>query len=249
MANWLDDFEKTLAGEPVSTLKPMEQAPVRQQGQSSWTDDFDAILTQQMPQQQQDLSQQVQPETQDKIGFWENIERGGWGGFFDKASLGVKPLIEAASLYGATQRYQNEEYDKSVDSQEERAADEEKIFAYLEEQAEIQERGLTIGAKAGNILGDMLPFMVEFLATGGASAVGKKAVSKGVQKLIIKATGKAAKKSVGKILAREAVSNLAGWTTAAGIRTALTPHRSLKGFIDERMPDIQVSPEGQLIFK
>lgn len=237
----------------VAPLQPMQQASTRQPAQQAAPQEqsYDQMIQSFVQGEAKEQSIQSPVDTQgrpdpveDKIGFWENIERGGWDGFFDKASLGVKPMIEAASLYGATQRFQRDDYLDDEIGGEEREADRQKITDYLEEQAELAGRGLTVGAKVGNILGDMLPFMAEFMLTGGVSALGKKAVSKGVLNLVTKATGKAAVGAVGK-----ATAILAGWTTAAGIRTALTPHRSITNFINERMPDIQVSPEGQLIFE
>ena len=197
--------------------------------------------------QQISLSQPDYPE--DKIDFFENIKRGGWGGFFDKATLGVKPLVEAASLYGATKRLRANDYGEDVSAIRARRADQEQIIDYLEDQAEVQSRGLTVAATVGTVVGEMLPFVVEFIATGGLAAIGKKAVTKSVLKLATKIAGKEAAKQAGKFTARQATAKLAGWATAAGVRTALTPHRVLKGYIDNRMPDIQFSPEGQIILK
>ncbi len=224
MPDWLDKYKADLDSGNVGIADGETPA---------WLADFEA-----------DTEAPV-ADTKGKIGFWENVERGGWGGFFDKVTLGVKPMIEAGILYDRVNRVQSLDYEPTDEGWGKYQADREKIFEYLEEQAEIQERGLSKGAKIGNIVGQMLPFMVEFIATGGVASLGKKAVSKGVLNLVTRMTGK----QVGKGLVRKATANLAGWVTSAGIRTALTPHRTLKAFIDERMPDIQISPEGQLIFE
>lgn len=235
--------------QPIDTqqARPVQQ-PARDQSFDQMIRDYsrDKARDQSL---QQPIDQQGRPDpVEDKIGFWENIDRGGWGGFFDKATFGVKPLVEAASLYGSVTRFQDDLYDGSSFGDDEREADQTKITEYLEEQAEIQERGLTIAAKAGNIVGEMLPFMVEFIATGGLAALGKKAVTKGILKLATKVAGKSAVGAVGKLTARKATAKLTGWVTSAAIRTALTPHRSIQGFIENRMPDLQISPEGQIIF-
>lgn len=186
----------------------------------------------------------AQPEPQqDKIGFWENIDRGGWGGFFDKATLGVKPLVEAASLYGATKRLRSNTY-LGQSGEKEREADQQQVMDYIKERDEVQRRGLTTAAKIGNVVGDMLPFVAEFVATGGLAAIGKRAVTKGVLKLAGEFAGREAAG-----FAAKTTSKLAGWAGEASIRTALTPHRILKGYIENRMPDIRISPEGQMIFK
>ena len=236
MADWLDDFQTDLAS-GTATEQPTRQAPAKQPtGEPDWLGEFSRDL--------QGGEPPAEPK-KGKIGFAENIRRGGLSGFLDKATLGIKPLGEALELHVAVTRFQQNRYERTDQGWNAKQSDKKKLIGYLEKQAEIAERGLTIPAKVGQIIGDMLPFMAEFLLTGGASALGKKAVSTAVRRLIIRAGGKAAARS----LAGRAVPKLAGWVTAAGIRTALTPHRSLKDFIDRRMPDIQISPEGQLIFQ
>jgi hypothetical protein len=180
----------------------------------------------------------------EKIGFWENVQRGGWDGFFNKATFGVKELAESASLYKSATRLQSGRYSTGPIGDKEREKDETKVVAYLEEQAEVSERGKTIPAKVGDIVGEMLPFMAEFIATGGVASLGKAAAKKGILKLVAKTTGKAVAGKVGKVAA-----GVGGLVTSAAIRTALTPHRTLNDFIQRRMPDIQVTPEGQLIFE
>ena len=202
------------------------------------------IAQRSQPQQQPQLTNTVEPEQQEKIGFWENIQRGGWGGFFDKATLGVKPLFEAKSLYDTVNRFQADQYGSGFFADKDRDEDKQDITDYLEKQAEIQERGLTKGAKIGNIIGEMLPFMVEFIATGGVASLGKAAAKKGVLKMVARVTGKAV---AGK--AAKATASAAGVIASAATRVALLPHLSLTDFVKRRMPDIQISPEGQMIFE
>jgi len=186
---------------------------------------------------------------QDKIGFWENIQRGGWGGFFDKATLGVKPMVQAAQLYGTTQRLQRNTYLQGDAGTKEREADQQQIVDYITNRDEEQRRGLTVAASVGNIAGDMLPFMAEFVYTGGLATLGKKAATRAVLKLAGEVAGREAAGMAEKFTARQATAKVAGWATEGAIRTALTPHEVIRGYIQNRMPDIQISPEGQAIFK
>ena len=56
-------------------------------------------------------------------------------GFFDKATLGVKPLVEAASLYGAAERLRANTYLLGDVDTKQKEADQQKIVDYLEEKA------------------------------------------------------------------------------------------------------------------
>jgi len=115
------------------------------------------------------------------IGFWENIEKGGWGGFFDRATFGIKPMVEAGMLYNATKRFQLDDYPRTEEGWQQRTEDKQRIVDYLTEQAELAERGLTIPAKVGTVVFDMLPFMAEFLATGGLASLGKAGAKKSIK--------------------------------------------------------------------
>ena len=70
-----------------------------------------------------------------RIGLWENIERGGWGGFADRATFGVKPMVEAGMLYNATKRFQLDDYPRTEDGWQQRLEDKQRIVDYLSEQA------------------------------------------------------------------------------------------------------------------
>ena len=237
---WLMQFNT--AGTGLLDQPPLQTTPV------STNESYETLLNRYVKQEAKGISLSALPSEEpdkDKIGFWENIERGGWGGFFDRATLGIKPLVEAADLYSTVKRRQQNEYTTGPIGDRHRQEDQQKIIDYLEEQAEIQERGLTVGAKISNVVADMLPFMVEFIATGGVASIGKKAVTKGVLRMVERIAGKAAGKAIG----RNITAKLAGWATAGAIRTALLPHRSILGYIENRMPDMQISQEGQIIFQ
>ena len=120
-----------------------------------------------------DLQKQNAPAVPEPIGFAENIQKGGWGGFFDRATLGVKPMVEAGMLYKATQRYQLDDYPRSEDGWQQRLDDQERIVDYLTEQAERAQRGLTVPAKVGTVVFDMLPLYGRVFSYRRACLVGQ----------------------------------------------------------------------------
>jgi len=182
-----------------------------------------------------------QPETpaDNRIGFAENIKRGGVGGVMDRATFGIKPTVEAVQLYNATKRLQLRDYNNSDDGYAQWREDRDRVTKYLEEQAEIQERGLTIPAKVGNVAFDMLPFMVEFIATGGLASLGKAGARRGILKL----AGKYAKTATAKTAAR-----IGGAMGSAAVRTAATPHHIVEGYYKRRLPDMQFNQDGKIEF-
>lgn len=213
----------------VATAEPQRQ-PI------SATASYDQLINQSAKNQAREIS--LAEPNNDKIDFWENIERGGWSGFFDRATFGVKPLVEASNLHSATQRFKRDRYSDSLQGRKEKVTDEKLITEYLDEQAEVQERGLTIAAKAGNVVFDMLPFMAEFIATGGLASLGKGALRKGTIKLL----GKQAKTRAGRIITKTA--ELAG---GAAVRTAVLPQRAALDFVKRRIPDIEKTKEGKIL--
>lgn len=178
-----------------------------------------------------DLQKQNAPAVPEPIGFAENIQKGGWGGFFDRATLGVKPMVEAGILYKATQRYQLDDYPRSEEGWQQRLDDQERIVDYLTEQAERAERGLTVPAKVGTVVFDMLPFMVEFLATGGLASLGKAGAKKSILKL--------AQKYVSNRTART-VAGIGSTMVSAGIRSSLTPQHIAEKYFENQLPQMQL---------
>lgn len=185
-----------------------------------------------------DLQKQNTPTAPEPIGFAENIQKGGWGGFFDRATLGVKPMIEAGKLYKATQRYQLDDYPRSEEGWQQRLEDQEHIVDYLTEQAERAERGLTVPAKVGTVVFDMLPFMVEFLATGGLASLGKAGAKKSILKL--------ARKYVSNRTART-VAGIGSTMVSAGIRTSLTPQHIAEKYFENQLPQMQLDENSRLV--
>lgn len=185
------------------------------------------------------MQQLKTPSEPKPIGLAENIKRGGWGGFFDRATFGIKPTVEAVQLYNATKRLQLRDYDKSEEGYRQWLEDRDRVANYLEEQAEIEERGLTIPAKVGNVAFDMLPFMVEFIATGGLASLGKAGARRGILKL----AGKYAKTTTAKTAAR-----IGGAMGSAAVRTAATPHHIVEGYYTRRLPDMQFNQDGKIEF-
>lgn len=173
------------------------------------------------------------------IGFAENIKRGGWGGFADRATFGVKPMIEAGMLYNSTKRFQLDDYPRTEEGWQQRLEDKERIVDYLTEQAELAERGLTIPAKVGTVVFDMLPFMAEFVATGGLASLGKA----GAKKSILKLARKYVTNSTAKVAA-----NIGSTMVSAGIRTSLTPQHVAEKYFENRLPQMQLDENKNLIF-
>lgn len=82
---------------------------------------------------------------------------------------GAKEAMEMGTLWRAGRRYElgthtKEDYDLMLD--------------YARKAAEVARRGTTLGYKVAGILADSLPFAGEFILTGGAGALGRKALGK-----------------------------------------------------------------------
>ncbi|MDD5457875.1 MAG: helicase-related protein [Phycisphaerae bacterium] len=172
------------------------------------------------------------------IGLLENIERGGWSGFADRATFGVKPMVEAGMLYNATKRFQLDDYPRTDEGWQQRLDDKDRIVEYLEEQAEISQRGLTIPAKVGTVVFDMLPFMAEFLATGGLSALGKAAAKKSILNL----AGKYAASRTARIAA-----DIGSTMVSAGIRSSLTPQHIAEKYFENQLPQMQLDESNSVV--
>lgn len=76
-----------------------------------------------------DLKNQKMP--QGPIGLGENIKMGGWSGFADRATFGVKPMIEAGMLYNATKRFKLDDYPRTDAGWDQRKEDKQAIIDYL----------------------------------------------------------------------------------------------------------------------
>jgi adenine-specific DNA methylase len=185
-----------------------------------------------------DLAQRKSGAEPKPIGFVENIQKGGWGGFADRATFGIKPMIQAGQLYHATKRFQFDDYPRTEKGWNQRLEDKERIVEYLEEQAELSERGLTVPAKVGTVVFDMLPFMAEFVATGGLASLGKAGAKKSILSL--------ARKYTSNQTARIA-ANVGSTMVSAGIRSALTPQHVAEKYFENRLPEFGVDENNHVI--
>jgi N12 class adenine-specific DNA methylase len=185
-----------------------------------------------------DLAQRKSEAEPKPIGFVENIQKGGWGGFADRATLGIKPMIQAGQLYHATKRFQFDDYPRTEKGWNQRLEDKERIVEYLEEQAELSERGLTVPAKVGTVVFDMLPFMAEFIATGGLASLGKAGAKKSILSL--------ARKYTSNQTARIA-ANIGSTMVSAGIRASLTPQHVAEKYFENRLPEFGLNENNRII--
>jgi len=187
---------------------------------------------------QKDLQNTKLPVNNEPIGFVENIKKGDWGGAADRATLGIKPMIEAGNLYHATKRFQLNDYPRTDQGWQQRKDDKQNIVDYLEEQDELNRRGKTVAAKVGTVVFDMLPFMAEFIATGGLASLGKA----GAKKAILNVAGKYAQKGVAKT-----VAGIGSTMASAGIRTALTSHHVAEKYYENMLPEMGLDEKDKLI--
>ncbi len=186
-----------------------------------------------------DLAHQQNAATEPKpIGLAENIQKGGWSGFFDRATLGAKPMIEAGLLYNSTKRFQFDDYPRTEDGWNQRLEDKQRIVDYLDEQSELAQRGLTVPAKVGTVVFDMLPFMVEFVTTGGLASLGKA----GAKKTILNLARKYTTNQTARTLA-----NVGSTAVSAGIRASLTPQHIAENYFENRLPQFGLDEQNRVV--
>jgi len=118
-------------------------------------------------------------------------------------------IIDAFSVKGSVDRLQANDYGKDWKQKDE---DEDKVVDFMRKMAEEQIRGFSWGANVYRVASQMPAFMVEFAASGGMVALGKKITQRA-------AVGVA--KGVAKAGAKRAVRKLARHSVKFGMETAL----------------------------
>lgn len=173
------------------------------------------------------------------IGLMENIQRGGVEGLFDKIMLGVPNTVELTDLVQTSYRVQDNKYSNDEIGRKAKEDDINKLVAYQDQLNEYKARGMTVPAQVGEVIGNVAPFIAEFLLTKGATATAKSGVRKAAQKMI----GEQVEKGIGK-----AATKTAETITSAGVRTAMLPHEILKRFSQSNIPNTYRDIQGNIVF-
>jgi len=138
----------------------------------------------------------------------------------------MQNFFRGATKFGGPVRAVIEALKDPKSAEERRAKDIEMVSNYLEKLEEERIRGVSFGGKVVRGVSQLPGFMVEFLATGGLAALGKKAVNKGLQKVAKEAVDKGVMKFAAK------TTGMAGGAVA---RTAAMPHRVIENAADRQI--------------
>lgn len=193
-----------------------------------------------------------------KIGVGESFERQGWQeGVVERAPFAGE-FVTAKRLYDV---YQASKTLKAVTEEghnigelwrrykahptlerdpivQETAAALKVAMPFYYEAEMANERGVSIPAKAAQVLADLVPFAAEFAVTGGLAAPARAAVKGGVETV--------AKKAIGATAAR-LVGGLAGAATSAAVRTAASPGMVMESLVRRRLPTgFHITDKGDL---
>ena len=164
-----------------------------------------------------DASQRNEWRQRGKIGFMEQWRRQ------DKTEmipLNPERAVKSVQLFNAVNRLRS---GQSTDEQ--RTLDQDRVSRYLLGVEEERARGFTIGGRVMQGVAELPGFIVEFLATGGAAALGKRAVKETATRL------------AGEFVERGALNYAvrgAGVAAGAAVRTAAMPHRIVETFADRQ---------------
>ncbi|HUX00077.1 MAG TPA: hypothetical protein VMY35_03775, partial [Phycisphaerae bacterium] len=157
------------------------------------------------------------------MGAVETVRRDGVAIPFDP-----REMLDLGVLYGAAQRlkaagdrpYGGREFDTEV------------VENYLMDYYERAIRGKTLAGDIAGGLAELPGWMGEFLITGGAASLGRKAATK--------AAGRVASKGLRKAII--------GGVGAAIARTAVMPHRVGAEYVRNRLPEgMELTDDGQLV--
>lgn len=160
---------------------------------------------------------------------WRNEKPMGWVEQWERTDktemipFNPERAIKSASLLKMVNRLKKDQYNENP-SQKQKDLDQ--VNAFLFKTAEEKERGFTIGGRINQGVTALPGFMVEFLATGGVAAVGKKAATTAITKTL----GKAAQTGAAKV-----ATKVAGVATGAVARTAAMPQRVAAGFSERQL--------------
>ena len=116
---------------------------------------------------------------------------------------------------------------------------------YLTEMAEMQTRGYSWGGKFAEGLGMTIPFVGEFVATGGLMSLGKAGAKK-----VLKIGAKEAIEEMTKKGVKQFAKKTAQTVARSGARTVLMPHQVAKRYADSRINDsVAITDKGKAVFK
>ena len=116
----------------------------------------------------------------------------------------------------------------------------ERIKAFLAKTAEESTRGLSGMAKFVEGVTELPSFMIEFLATAGVAAAGKKVGQRAASKLL----GRFAAKKAGKFTVKSV-----GWVSGAIFRTAAMPQRVGASFLQRQQQEFELTDKGELLIR
>lgn len=189
-----------------------------------------------------------------KVGFFESIER------LDKSEMipvwgGVEATYKAVDLYRAINRIKGNQYGKQnpleqgmydflqsgvggvapgvmkKEDPDQKERDLGLIYKYLLSQEELHQRGgYSFMGGVATALGETLPFVGEFILTGGATAIGRGA-AKGAFRYAVK---QGVEEGMRYSLAKRGARALGGLATA-GVRTAAMPQNITSGIMDRKI--------------
>jgi len=160
-----------------------------------------------------------------KIGYMEAAQR------VDKTEMipfNPEGAIKSVRLLNAVNRIKDDQNGKPIYAEKpgQRSIDLIRINNFLLKTEEERVRGFTIMGKVTSGVAALPGFMVEFIASGGLIAVGKKAITKGAVKVVEQAS---------KSVAKKVLTTTTGLAVNATLRTALQPHRVTGGFADRQI--------------
>jgi len=170
---------------------------------------------------------------------WEDL---GPIGYFEQAirqdktemiPFNPESAVKSVKLLNAVNRVKRDKYEANPGQKDK---DTQLINNFLRMSEEERIRGYTIGGRITQGVGALPGFMIEFLATGGAAAIGKR----GVKKAVSGATKKIVKSKVLKFATRTA-----GGLAGATVRTAAMPHRVVESYADRQInASLELTEEG-----
>jgi len=170
------------------------------------------------------------------IGFMEAFRRENkaeilpfnLGSLISKEPVG---LFKSFSLMRAVNRLHD-----PTTSQDQRAKDESLVGDYLVQLEEERIRTFSTRGKIAKGIVNLPPYMIEFLATGGAASLGKAAIRKSISGVARKIVESGTLK---------ATTRVAGGVAGAVARTAAMPHRLAQGFAERQLAaGLELTDEG-----
>lgn len=175
---------------------------------------------------------------------WENL---GPIGYFEQSvrqdktemiPFNPEGAVKSVMLLNAVNRVKRNKYNNDPTQKDK---DVLLINNFLRKSEEERIRGYTVGGRVTQGVAALPGFMIEFLATGGVAAIGKK----GIKKAVAGATRKIVKSKVLKFATRTA-----GGVAGAVARTAAMPHRVVENFADRQInASLELTEKGLEIAK